>query len=171
MTSLLGKKKFGYGVISHQHIKQCAVAVCEVFGRRPYDLAQMLETCEVETRLGEYLDKSPYRLGVSVMQIDEIAFDHIQQKYQTSEIAERLKAAFGVDMEQVTYRELAINPLLAMVFARFQYWQVTESIPASMVERATYWKEHYNTDAGEGTEQDYIQAVSKGYSTALAQEL
>lgn len=146
----------GYGILSVAHLLTCAEKVCEVFGRRPFDKHLLLGTCAVETHLGKYRDKSIYRHGVGCMQIDKIAFDHIKAKYSKKNIANRLRQTFGIALDKVEYRELAVNPLLSMIFARFQYWQVVEKVPETMLGMAIYWKEHYNTDAGRGIVVDFV---------------
>ncbi|MEC4091593.1 hypothetical protein [Pseudoalteromonas rubra] len=147
-----------YGVISRGHLRDTAIAVCDVFGRRPFDLELLLETCATETQLGSYPDKTPYKHGISVMQIDHPLFKHAKQKYKNNKINTRLKSAFGVDLAKVAYRELALNPLLGMIFARLAYWMVECPIPATLAERAGYWKKHYNTRLGKGEVIHYIHA-------------
>ncbi|MBJ3579628.1 hypothetical protein JGC46_23410, partial [Salmonella enterica subsp. enterica serovar Derby] len=44
---------------------------------------------------------------------------------------------------------------------------VPESIPATRVERASYWKKYYNTSAGKGTPQDYINKCQRAGVDAL----
>lgn len=150
------KQSFGYGVMSERHLAECANSVCAVFGRRPFDTELCLETCAVESNFGTYKDSHIYKHGVGVGQIDEIAFRHIRQKYAQSAIAVRLYEAFGIDLGRVEYRELALNPLLCMVFVRFQYWQVKAPIPKTLVMRARYWKKHFNTELGKGTVRQYV---------------
>lgn len=152
------RKQLGYGILSIEHLNMCAVAVCEVFGRRPNDVHLLLGTCAVETKLGQYRDKSIYRHGVGCMQIDEVAFDHIKEKYSIKSIAKTLRQHFGIALEKVEYRELAVNPLLSMIFARFQYWQVVEKVPENLMGMAQYWKDHYNTEAGKGEAADFVES-------------
>lgn len=159
------KQSFGYGVMSERHLSECAESVCEVFGRRPFDVEMCLETCSAESQCGTYKDSHIYKNGVGVGQIDEIAFKHIRQKYAQSAIAVRLYEAFGIDLGRVEYRELALNPLLCMVFVRFQYWQVKAPIPKVLVWRARYWKKHFNTKAGKGTVRQYVLKAQRNLYT------
>ena len=155
----MSDQKHGYGVTSFFHLSECAHQVCTVFGRRPFDVVMLLETCCVETKLGTFKDSHIYEHGTGVMQIDKINFLHIQKKYGSSAIAVEIYNEFGIDISRVEYRELALNPLLSMIFARFTYWMVRNAIPETLEKRAQYWKQHYNTSLGKGTVRHYIASV------------
>lgn len=50
------------------------------------------------------------------------------------------------------------NDRLAVLFARIHYLRVPEPVPESLTEQAAYWKKYYNTAAGKGTAEQYIES-------------
>lgn len=59
------------------------------------------------------------------------------------------------------YEDLTFNIRLAIQFCRVKYFMVQEAIPSSLAAQAAYWKKYYNTTAGRGTVEDYINKYHK----------
>jgi len=58
----------------------------------------------------------------------------------------------------------AHDPLVGAVLARLGLGNIRESIPSDLKGQAKYWKDHWNTAAGKGTEQKFIkQAMWHGF--------
>jgi len=53
---------------------------------------------------------------------------------------------------------LAWNLRYACAMARVHYWRVPAAIPDALEDQARYWKRHYNTSAGKGTVEHYLDA-------------
>ncbi len=53
-------------------------------------------------------------------------------------------------------KELTINLALQVLLARLKYYMVPDPIPDELIGQARYWKQHYNTPLGAGTEDQYI---------------
>ncbi|MGJ8863732.1 hypothetical protein ABFP36_25910, partial [Salmonella enterica subsp. enterica serovar Kentucky] len=87
--------------------------------------------------------------------------------YKNSRYAPVLLNQFGIDLSRTVYAELRTSPLMAMLFCRLRYLAVSESIPATPEARAAYWKKYYNTSAGKGTPQDYIDKCQRAGVDAL----
>lgn len=51
---------------------------------------------------------------------------------------------------------LKYDIVYSTIFARIKYWSVPEKIPSSVEGIAAYWKEHYNTKNGKGSESEFI---------------
>ncbi len=149
----------GYGLAGTTQVPEYARAVCDVIGHGSTGAAvpMLVETAAAETLLGQARDLTPYRAGVGLTQIDKGTFDWLKGKYKDSGISQQLADAFGIRLHYVQYDDLRNAPLLAMVFARLRYWTVPEPIPRQIEQRATYWKQHYNTEAGKGTAADYLR--------------
>ena len=53
---------------------------------------------------------------------------------------------------------LKTNIAVQVFFCRIKYRRDKDPIPASLSERASYWKKVYNTEGGKGTVEHYIKA-------------
>jgi hypothetical protein len=116
-----------------------------------------METAAAETDMGNAVDKS-WGVGVGLMQFDPIGFDDVKARTNAT-IKRRVKEAFGVDIDRVTLGDLRWSPLLSVLFARLKYRLIPDPIPLSVIGRAEYWKKYYNSYAGAGTVQHYIEAA------------
>ena len=67
----------------------------------------------------------------------------------------------GVDIALVEWDDLRYNDFLALLFTRLHYWLKGDPIPKTIEERARYWKLHYNTSAGKGTVEHYLEMNRK----------
>lgn len=56
------------------------------------------------------------------------------------------------------YNEILGNLNAATVMCRVHYMRFAEPIPDTLLGQAHYWKTYYNTEAGAGTEEEYIAA-------------
>lgn len=158
-----------YGLVRKQDAVCYAEAVCDVIGHGKNNAAVLLcvETAAAETLLGEYSDPTPTSAGTGLTQVDPGTFEWLRYKYKSSRYAGTLLKEFGVDLSRTVYQELRTSPLLAMLFCRLRYLAVPESIPTTREGRASYWKKYYNTSAGKGTPQDYIDKCQRAGVDAL----
>ena len=53
--------------------------------------------------------------------------------------------------------DLVNNDKLAICMCRIQYYRQKEAIPKDLVGWARFWKKHYNTHLGKGTEAEFIK--------------
>lgn len=146
-----------YGVAKREHIWNDAQAVCLVlgYGKNGNAVRMLLETCAQETRLATAPDRSQFSHGVSLYQIDHIAWENARQRCREADRV-KLKDAFGFDIREFPYEHLAYAPLVAAAFARIHYKLIPDEFPLTLEERAQYWKTHYNTVQGKGTVGQYI---------------
>jgi len=56
---------------------------------------------------------------------------------------------------------LEINVASAIVHCRIKYWRAPAPMPETIAGAAAYWKRWYNTEEGAGSEEEYIEQVSK----------
>lgn len=62
----------------------------------------------------------------------------------------------------MTYEDnLKMNPAFACAAARMQYLRQPGYIPKDFAGQAEYWKAHWNTELGKGTEAQYLERASE----------
>jgi hypothetical protein len=148
-----------YGVTSTHELTAICQRVVDTLGGGDHAVSLLIETCCAETLGGQYPDNTPERLGVGVSQIDEIALIDVQQEGEQRHF-DLIAKAFGYDIKTIRLEYLAFDPLLALIVTRLIYKRKPEAIPATLCARADYWKEHYNTIAGQGDCLHYIDNVA-----------
>jgi len=147
-----------YGLVRSSHAADIARAVCDVLGRGASNMGcrLLLETSAQETHLGQYRDPTTYRAGTGLCQIDLISFEDIKARTRAKH-KKAILDAFGIHLDKVEYRELELSPLLSFIFCRLHYKLLPDPIPVDLKGRAGYWKRFYNTSAGKGSAEEYIE--------------
>ena len=109
-------------------------------------------------------DRNTFRPGYhgGIWQVDEIAF--ISTKDTASHpglIAKHQKIldAFEINWSNAEWSDLRI-PLFSGLAARLFLSNIPAAIPSDISGQATYWKRYYNTFAGAGTEEKFVQDVN-----------
>lgn len=149
-----------YGLVKPSHLKDIAIDVCDCLGNGTNNNAVFLlmETAGAETGKGTIKDES-IGAGMGITQFDKMPFYDVKDRCRDSD-KQKLKEYFDIDIDLVEWEDLRYNPLLAMIFTRLKYKKIPEPIPRTTETRAYYWKQHYNTKAGKGTYEHYMQANS-----------
>lgn len=134
-----------YGLQSEKHLTNVIKKVCEVFGGGINAVYLMIGTAAAETHYGRFPDRHPEKLGVGVMQCDEIALIDIQQHIRINDI--NAMHRLGYDIDNIQLHDLAYDPLLAVIIARLVYKRKPQAIPAyhDIYALGNYWKDHYNS--------------------------
>jgi len=147
-----------YGLANKRQIVEFATLVCDLLGHGSNNKAVdlLVETCAAETLMGEYRERTLYGAGAGVSQIDEGTFDWLKDKY-ASRFGQVIYDKLNIKLELVEFRELDYSPLLALLFARLRYWTVPKPVPETITARAEYWKEFFNTSAGKGSAEEYLE--------------
>jgi hypothetical protein len=134
----------------------------------------LMGTAMQESRCGEYLVQiEGPALGIFQVEpatADDIIFRYLQERPQ---LLRRFETAWrtldsrpinwsGVKLGQVC-DEIASNLRFATAVARIRYWMVPKPLPAAgdIAGLAAYWKAHYNTPLGRGTEAEFIKNYHK----------
>lgn len=150
-----------YGVINLKRINEDAQMICDCIGNGKYNTAKemIIETAIAETGLGQIEDKT-IGAGMGLTQFDKLPFDDIKKRNMRlrAKILDELK----IDIALVGWDDLRYNQFLALLFTRLHYWLKGDPIPKTIEERAAYWKTHYNTSAGKGTIEHYLE-MNKRY--------
>lgn len=161
-----------YGLASKEQAVEIAIAVCDVIGHSTgYAVHMCVETAAAETYIGEYRDPTIYAAGTGLTQVDEGTFDWLKDSYKNHKFAKGIREKFGIDLSRVQYRELELSPVLAMIFCRLRYYKAKGSIPETLEGRASYWKKWYNSTAGKGTPQGYIEKVYQCDAPSLIEQV
>lgn len=146
-----------YGLTDCRQISQIASIVCGVLGMGINNNADQF-LCEIaaqETHSGTLRDRHAVKMGVGLMQIDRICFDDIMARTH-EKTWDLIQEEFGIE-RNLNYEMLAYSPLLSMIFARLHFRLIPEEFPINLFERAKYWKKYYNTVAGAGTPEEYLE--------------
>lgn len=115
----------------------------------------------VESTDGTHSDT--YRDGYhgGVWQVDETGFRDTQDVASHPGLTARyelIMQEFGIDWHEVEWTDLR-KPLYSGLAARLKLLNTQEPIPCDVSGQAAYWKRHYNTELGGGTEQKFINDV------------
>jgi len=127
----------------------------------PYDtrhISLLYGTAATESHLGYWLKqiKGP-ALGIFQMEPDTIK--DIQNHYliyRPQLVKQIMKTTDLYDLESFIF-----NVRLQVVYAYLHYRRVPEAIPFTQIGQAKYWKDHYNTKAGKGTVDKYINETNR----------
>jgi F420-0:gamma-glutamyl ligase-like protein len=149
-----------YGYINLKHIEAKAEKICNCIGNGKYNTAKemIIETAIAETGLGQIEDKTN-GAGMGLTQFDKFPFDDIKKR--NMRLRDKILKELGVDIALVEWDDLRYNDFLALLFTRLHYWLKGDPIPKTIEERARYWKLHYNTSAGKGTVEHYLEMNRK----------
>ena len=150
--------KLHYGLQSKEQITSHARKVVSVLGGGFTAERSLIEIAATETNSGTFPDSHPEKLGVGLTQFDQIGFDDVQKRTRRKD-KDRVLQMLGYDIDRLVLADLAFDPLLALVFTRLKYKLIPEEIPETVEGRAKYWKQHYNSDAGKGSAEEYLERV------------
>ena len=119
----------------------------------------LMGTAAVESKLGYYIKQigGPAR-GIFQMEPEteaDLWENYLRYKPELREIMDDL-GYFGPNPSTLVY-DLRYQILMA----RIHYKRVPDALPTSIVGQARYWKVHYNTVAGKGTVEKYLDAYDK----------
>lgn len=153
--------KYHYGLESKEQAIELAKNTAVVLGhgknRKATEL--LLETACAETQLGTYPDRYKPE-GFGLHQFDTIGFEDVVAR--TRRVTKDLvKLRFGYDLDALKPQDLENDPRLSFVMCRLKYRLIPEPIPSDIFSRAHYWKKHYNTVAGKGTFEHYLESAER----------
>ena len=149
-----------HGVINLTRINEDAQMICDCIGHGKYETAKemIIETAIAETGLGQIEDKT-VGAGMGLTQFDDKPFQDIRDR--SIKLRPKILKELHIDISLVEWDDLRYNQFLALLFTRLHYWLKGDPIPATIEERAKYWKLHYNTVQGKGTVEHYLAMNKK----------
>ncbi|XP_068743969.1 uncharacterized protein [Montipora capricornis] len=132
----------------------------------PYDHKFLCRVAWVESKYGQ--DKGTYRPGYygGIWQVDNIGYQETITQSGLKKYWDKIKAKLGIDWSKTTWRDLE-KPLYSGLAARLFLARIPAPIPTDLPSQAQYWKTHYNTEAGSGTVQKFIDDVNHATGCAV----
>ena len=108
----------------------------------------LLGTAAVESGFGTHLRQVGGGPALGAFQIEKVTFNDLRERYGHDYI-----------LEHHWHGECEWNLRVSIIFARLKYWSIPKRLPpADSVEAmADYWKTWYNTPAGAGTVEKFIE--------------
>ena len=148
---------------SGAEVVEATVEKIQKSGIFPNDKKFLRRTAYVESKDGT--DSNTYRQGYhgGIWQVDKRGFKATQDTASHPALVNKLakvKAEFGIEWSSVKWTDLE-KPFYSGLAARLYLSNIPDPIPSGLDEQARYWKKHYNTDAGKGTEKQFIDKVNE----------
>lgn len=159
-----------YGINKRRDVLTWAEKILTIDAlNQPYALQLMIETCAAETLLATFKDPTPTSAGASLCQIDEGTFHWLQDEYSTHWLSNGVGECLGVDIDEIEYHELNNNPDYGFLFCLLRYHieDILDDIPDMQHGRGQLWKEYFNTSAGKGTVEGYIEKCQSCHTDDL----
>ena len=109
--------------------------------------------------------ESCYGLAISnenYFQVDPIAFQDTQDSDSHPGLVKKFKVlkSNGINWPKLTYNDIKSNGYYNGIAARLMLGNQPGKIPNDLKGQANYWKSNYNTSAGKGTVNDFIEKNS-----------
>ena len=102
------------------------------------------------------------------IQVDQIGYIETVIQQGLKRYRDDIKAKLGIDWTKTQWEDLE-KPLYSGLAARLFLARISEPIPSDLPSQAQYWKTYYNTEAGKGTVQKFIDDVK--HATGCAEIL
>lgn len=168
--------KLFYGATTQQeliaHVRRSCQALSPSTASQAIEL--LIGTACAETLMAQYFDSSE-GYGFGVMQFDRIRVKDIARYIQEREQLKSIiysETGFDCafyDIDTICHI-LKFSPLLSCFFCRVGYMMKPEALPSvgDLEGQAAYYKKHWNSAEGKGSEEKYIAEYKKYY---LGEEL
>ncbi|KAK3739948.1 hypothetical protein QZH41_012800 [Actinostola sp. cb2023] len=126
----------------------------------PPDNKFMCRVAWVESKYG--IDGSTYRPFYygGIWQVDSIGYIDTKIRPSLFKYHRKILAVFHINWQQTTWKDLT-KPLYSGLAARLLLATIPVPIPPAenILAQGEYWKKYYNTPAGKGTVQKFVNAV------------
>ncbi len=172
----LGLEHFGDKNTGEIAVNKAIALAAHIFisHQNPIVYVFLKRIARVESDLGRH--SGTFRQGYfgGIWQVDRIGFDetkNLRSHPGLSRLHDEIKQRFswgglpGVDWSKTSWEDCTI-PAYSCVAARLYLATISEAIPQSLEGQANYWKKYYNTAAGAGTAQHFINA-NRGFKDEL----
>jgi len=118
----------------------------------------LLGTMAQESHFGKYVHQLGNGPAKGVYQMEPATHDDIRDNYIKYRQSIRTLLANTFAYKTLDASRLIYDLRYATIMARLHYYRVSEPLPAAdnIAGLAAYWKEHYNTRFGRGTEDEFI---------------
>lgn len=111
----------------------------------------------------EYIKQLGAGPALGLFQMEPDTHDDIWANYlrYRAEVQESIMIACGIGGEQCISGRLLWDLRYATLMCRVHYRRVTAALPSDIDGMAHYWKDHYNTELGAGTVDEFKQNYGK----------
>lgn len=122
----------------------------------------LMGTCAQESALGKYRRQIGGGPALGIMQMEPATYRDITKNYlrYKPELTRQILKVSGLK-EMPEAEELVMNDRFAICMARVHYLRFKGAIPSNLEGWAHYWKVHYNTRFGKGTEVEFINNYNR----------
>jgi hypothetical protein len=118
-------------------------------------------TAAQESAYGHYIRQLGSGPALGIFQMEPNTFMDIVHNYLDYRPQLKRDVMNVCNVKDLTPTALMYNLKLAVVFCRLHYLRVPEPLPTTIDGYARYWKQHYNTILGKGTETEFIYNYKK----------
>lgn len=121
----------------------------------------ILGTIAQESAGGQYIRQLNNGPALGICQMEPSTFnDHLSNylKYKKSLVA-KINESCNIDYFNASI--LVFNLKFSICMCRVHYLRVPSKLPSNLYGYAKYWKDHYNTYLGAGTEDEFIKNYKK----------
>lgn len=121
----------------------------------------LVATACVESQCGVAIKQWPNGPALGIFQIEPDTYYDLLKNFLSyrSELKTKLMSLF---CEGMTAEEnLTCNLMFQAAVCRLIYFRKPDKIPSTLEGLAVYWKKYYNTPAGKGTPQKFIEAYRR----------
>ena len=119
----------------------------------------LMGTAAQESHLGTYI-RQINGPALGIFQMEPNTFKDIKVNFLHGKYDLQSKIRIQMNGEQYAY-ELEWNLKLAIIYCRLHYLRKPGTLPSTIEGMAAYWKQHYNTYLGAGTEEQFIANYKK----------
>ena len=99
------------------------------------------------------------------IQVDEIGYRETVIQQGLKKYWDQIKAKLRIDWTETEWEDLE-KPLYSGLAARLFLARLSAPIPSDLPSQAQYWKTYYNTSAGKGSVQKFIDDVKQATGCA-----
>jgi len=99
------------------------------------------------------------------IQVDLIGYRETVLQQGLKKYWDKIKVKLGIDWTKTQWEDLE-KPLYSGLAARLFLARISAPIPSDLPAQAQYWKTYYNTSAGKGTVQKFIDDVEQATGCA-----
>lgn len=118
----------------------------------------ILGTACVESDCGRYVHQVGDGPALGIYQMEPATHDDLHNSFLYGRTSLRGKVWNWRAATEVDASELTWNLAYATAMCRIHYLRVPALIPDYLAGQAAYWKKYYNTEAGKGTTDGYMNA-------------
>jgi hypothetical protein len=121
----------------------------------------LLGTAAQESALGKYIRQLGNGPALGFFQMEPATFRDIIENFLYYKPILKAKVIEACNVKHLDADCLEYNLKVAIIFCRLHYLRVPEKLPYSIQGMAAYWKKHYNTHLGKGTEKEFFENFYK----------